>query len=65
MFVRYLTLSHIHEITYELLVGMMRAGPVTLGAGANVQEVAGSEGNTAPDRQLLSFAADGHILKQK
>ena len=49
--------------TLSTLLWPIRAGPVTLGAGANVQEVAGSTGNTAPDRQLFSCAADCHRLQ--
>ena len=41
----------------------IRAGPVTLGAGANVEEVAGGAGNGTPDKQLFSCAADGDRLQ--
>ena len=41
----------------------IRAGPVTLGAGANVEQVAGGAGHAPPDSQVFSCAADGHRLQ--
>ena len=40
----------------------VRAGPVSLGAGGNVQEVAGSAGDATPDWQLFPSVADCHRL---
>ena len=43
----------------------IRAGPVPLGAGANVEQVAGGAGHAAPDRQDFSCTADGHTVMNK
>ena len=41
----------------------IRAGPVTIGAGANVEQVAGGAGNATLNLQVFSCNADGHRLQ--
>ena len=39
------------------------AGPVTLGAGSNVEQITSGAGYAPPDHQLLTCAADCHRLE--
>ena len=46
--------------SFTTVLWPVRAGPVTLGAGTNVDEVAGGAGNAALDLQVLSCTTDGY-----
>ena len=59
------SLNHTISVSTEPLLctlSCFRAGPVSLGAGANVEQVAGGAGHAAPDSQVISCTAFGLVF---
>ena len=47
---------------FSTVLWPIREGPVSLGAGANVEQVAGGAGHAAPDSQVISCTSFGLVF---